>query len=62
MLKNKKSNLLASSIVIKRENVDMSYFINIPIYLTGALKFNIIGLTYGHKINSSKLLNFRIKN
>lgn len=60
-LKNKKSSSLNSSVVLKRESLDTKYFINVPIYLSGALNFNVIGLTYGFKINSSKLFNYRIK-
>lgn len=60
-LKNKRGSSLKSSLTLKRDNSDVKYNIIIPIYLTGAIKFNVIGSKYGYNVNSSKLLNYRLK-
>jgi len=59
-LKSKKQKLLTSAISIKNVH-DTIFFINFPIYLSGALNFKITGLTYGFKINCSKLVESRYK-
>jgi len=62
-IKSAKHFLLTSSISLKKINSDQdSFFVNFPIYLSGALKYKILGLTYGFKINCSKLVNVRLKN
>jgi hypothetical protein len=59
-VKSKNQFFLASSISLKKINED-EFFLSFPIYLSGALNFNIIGVTYGFKVNSSKLVEARFK-
>lgn len=60
-IKSTKHFLLTSSISLKKRNSDIDYYyITFPIYLIGA-NFKITGLTYGYKINCSKLINVRLK-
>jgi hypothetical protein len=57
-----KFSFLATSLSLKRIENDTTFFINFPLYLNGTSDFKIIGLTYGFKINCSKLVRSRFKN
>lgn len=61
-IKSSKHFLLTSSIsLLKKEGIEEKYFINFPIYLSGVINYKILGISYGFKINCSKLINVRLK-
>ena len=61
-VKGTKYRLLASSISVRKRISDIdSYYLSFPIYLTGALYFKTIGITYGYNINCSRLVSARLK-
>jgi hypothetical protein len=61
-IKGTSHSLITSSISVKKIVKEQdNYFISFPLYLSGALSYKIIGLTYGFNINCSKLVNIRLK-
>lgn len=61
-LKSSRHSLLTTAMTLKKINSDLdSYYVNFPIYLTGALKYKLMGLTYGYNINCSRLVTVRLK-
>ncbi len=60
-IRKKSQGLLTSSFELKNIN-NAEYFLNIPFFLSGMLKYKIQGKTYGYKVNASKLLKGRFKN
>jgi len=61
--KSSKYYLLTSSISLKKKFSDKDYYyVNFPLFLSGTLNnFKVTGLTYGFKINCSKLVDIRLK-
>jgi hypothetical protein len=59
-LKSGKHFLLTSSMTIKKRG-ETTFFVNFPIYLSGALNFKVTGITYGFKVNCAKLVESRLK-
>jgi len=61
-IKGNRHSILTSSMSIKKIISDKDkYFISFPIYLAGALRYKVVGLSYGFNINCSRLVNTRLK-
>lgn len=53
--------LVVSSITIRRFDAGTNYYIKFPVFFGGAYNFFVSGITYGYRVNCSKLVKSRIK-
>ena len=60
-IKGTNLGLVVSSLTIRRFDAGTNYYLKFPIFLGGAYNFFISGITYGYRINCSKLVISRIK-
>ena len=60
-IRSAKLGLLISSINIRRFDAGTNYYLKFPVFLGGAYNFFVSGITYGYKVNCSKLAKSRIK-
>ena len=58
-IKSKNYKLLTTSIKIKKR--EENYFVMFPLFLSGVINLKLIGISYGFKINCSKLTIKRMK-